>query len=76
MLDRLEADARPAEQQLPLQGDIASTAFWRQTEPPALLYVSPAGEARGDLSPPQRATDRLTPAPATHSLRGRGGASA
>jgi hypothetical protein len=27
MLDRLEADARPAEQQLPLQGDIASTAF-------------------------------------------------
>jgi hypothetical protein len=41
MLDRLEADARPAGQQLPLQGDIASTAFWRRTEPPALLYVSP-----------------------------------
>jgi hypothetical protein len=41
MLDRLGAAARPAKQQLPLQDDIASTAFSRQTEPPALPDVPP-----------------------------------
>jgi hypothetical protein len=33
MLDRLQADWRPGKYYLPLQDDIASTAFWYQAEP-------------------------------------------
>jgi hypothetical protein len=44
MLDRLEAGWRPAKHYLPLQDDIASTAFWYQTEPHAPFAAFPAVE--------------------------------
>ena len=41
MLDRLEGGWRPAKHYLPLQDDIASTAFWYQTEPHAPFPALP-----------------------------------
>jgi hypothetical protein len=44
MLDRLEGGWRPAKHYLPLQDDIASTAFWYQTEPHAPFPALPGPE--------------------------------
>jgi hypothetical protein len=44
MLDRLQGGWRPAKHYLPLQDDIASTAFWYQTEPHALFPALPPHE--------------------------------
>jgi len=41
MLDRLDAGWRPGKYYLPLQDDIASTAFWYQTEPHAPFPAFP-----------------------------------
>jgi hypothetical protein len=41
MLDRLNAGWRPGKYYLPLQDDIASTAFWYQSEPHGPFPVFP-----------------------------------
>jgi hypothetical protein len=44
MLDRLDAGWRPGKYYLPLQDDIASTAYWYQTEPHAPFPAFPEAE--------------------------------